>query len=210
MSFVKKFISKQITFTSEETYIEGWNETWKEESKFKKFFKKLFKKDEIKKVVEKNFWSWDNIEKIEPSCSTVNKKEFETTPLLTIEKESPIQEIEISKYKIFISYERFKEYLLDKKIINVGAIYWSKDKRLKNILEFLEAHTRSYFNLFGDSYNYFIQYNTLDLMEHRRRSYENDFKIWFENVNLYCKQFKVQYLWSYTDLENYCNKYLSY
>ncbi|CAG8854141.1 28951_t:CDS:1, partial [Gigaspora margarita] len=66
MSFVKKFISKQNTFTSEETYIEGWNETWKEKSKFKKFFRKLFKKDEIKEVVEKNFWGWDNIEEIEP------------------------------------------------------------------------------------------------------------------------------------------------
>ncbi|CAG8854523.1 28891_t:CDS:1, partial [Gigaspora margarita] len=57
-----KFISKQNTFTSEETYIEGCNKTWKEGSKFK-----VVQESKIKEVVEKNFWGWDNIEEIEPS-----------------------------------------------------------------------------------------------------------------------------------------------
>ncbi|RIB05160.1 hypothetical protein C2G38_2220471 [Gigaspora rosea] len=128
-------------------------EIWKEESKFKKFFKKLFKKDEEKEVVEEDFWGWD----IQLSCSTSYKEDSKITTLKLDEEENQIvQEIRTSEYKIFISYKKFKEYLLDENFIDVGATYHSKEKRLKNILEFLEAHTRSYFNLFNDGHNYYI------------------------------------------------------
>ncbi|RIB04248.1 hypothetical protein C2G38_2222893 [Gigaspora rosea] len=177
-----------------------------EESKFKKFFKKLFKKDEEKEVVNQY---WDDIDYIESSYSTSNKEDSDVSTLLLVEEENPIvfDKFETSEYKIFISYDK---YLFDENLINVGATYRSKKKRLKNILEFLEAHIRSYFNLFNNGYSYYIQYNTLDLMEHRRKSYENDFEIWFQNVNLYCEKIKVKYIWSYMDLEKYCYAYLSY
>ncbi|CAG8855601.1 10267_t:CDS:1, partial [Gigaspora margarita] len=177
MSFFKKIVNKfnkRNTFTSEETYVE----TWKEESKFKKFFKKLFKRAEEKEVVNQY---WDDIDYIESSYSTSNKEDSDVSTLLLTEEENPIvfDKFETSEYKIFISYDKFKEYLLDENIINVGATYRSKEKRLKGILDFCEAHIRSYFNLFNDGYGYSVQYNILDLNYYRRKSYENDFKVWF-------------------------------
>ncbi|RIB17234.1 hypothetical protein C2G38_2187864 [Gigaspora rosea] len=83
----------------------------------------------------------------------------------------------------------------------------------ENQIFFDEIKTSTYsklFNLFNDGYSYYIQYKTLDLMEHRRKSYENDFKVWFQNVNLYYEEFRVKYIWSYSDLEKYCNEHLSY
>ncbi|RIB17028.1 hypothetical protein C2G38_2038079 [Gigaspora rosea] len=125
---------------------------------------------------------WDDIDYIESSYLTSNKKDLDVSALLLVEEKNPIvfNKFETSEYKIFVSYDKFKEYLFDKNLINVGATYHSKEKRLKNILEFLEAHIRSYFNLFNDGYSYYIQYNTLDLMEHKRKSYKNDFEIWFQ------------------------------
>ncbi|RIB20246.1 hypothetical protein C2G38_2179763 [Gigaspora rosea] len=177
--------------------------------KIQEIFQEIIQKDEEKEVVNQY---WDDIDYIESSYSTSNKGDLDVSTLLFVEEENPIvfDKFETSEYKIFISYDKFKEYLFDENLINVRATYYSKEKRLKNILEFLEAHIRSYFNLFNNGYSYYIQYNTLDLMEHKRKSYENDFEIWFQNVNLYCKKIKVKYIWSYMDLEKYCNAYLFY
>ncbi|RIB25679.1 hypothetical protein C2G38_2165273 [Gigaspora rosea] len=174
---------------------------------FKKFVNNLNKRNTFtkKEVVEEDFWGWN----IQSFCSTSLKEESNIlTQRLDKEENQIIQEIETSEYKIFISYEKFKEHLLNENLINIGTTYRSKEKCLKNILEFLEAHIRSYFNLFNDCYSYYIQYNTLDLMEHRRKSYKNNFEIWFQNMNLYCE--KIKYIWSYIDLEKYYNAYLSY
>ncbi|CAG8785509.1 4858_t:CDS:2, partial [Gigaspora margarita] len=79
----------------------------------------------------KKFLGWNNTKEIELSCSIVNKEKIELT-LLTIEEESPIvDEIKTNEYKIFISYRKFKEYLLKKKIISSEPVYYSKEKQLK-------------------------------------------------------------------------------
>ena len=112
-----------------------------------------------------------------------------------------------SNFLIFDNFEEFTNYLYKKKIIN-NNWYYNDNKRLKNILDFLNAHIKSYFNMYNDGEKYFIVNNTSDLREHRAKSYKNDFEIWFEQVNLYCDKFKVKYIWSFADLKVYCNKYL--
>ncbi|CAG8842766.1 7951_t:CDS:2, partial [Gigaspora margarita] len=113
---------------------------------------------------------WDDIDYIKLSYSTSNKEDSDISTLLLTKKENPIvfNKFETSEYKIFISYNKFKEYLLDKNIINMGQHINQK-----------RTHIRSYFNLFNDGYGYSVQYDILDLKYHRRRSYKNDFKVWF-------------------------------
>ncbi|KAF0394054.1 hypothetical protein F8M41_010373 [Gigaspora margarita] len=59
-----------------------------------------------------------------------NKEDSDVSTLLLTKEENPIvcDKFETSEYKIFISYDKFKEYLLDENIINVGATYRSKEK----------------------------------------------------------------------------------
>ncbi|CAG8801409.1 40968_t:CDS:1 [Gigaspora margarita] len=205
MSFFKKFVNKlkkRNTLTSEETFVN----TWKEESKFKKFFKKLFKKNEEEEVIEENFWGWNKNENDYSSYSaSIDKDSFKSLLIQTEdEKQSGFDCLETSEYLVFINFESFQNYLYNNKIIESGQMYYnSKNKRLKSILGFLDAHIGSYYNMYYDGEKFFKENNTFDLREHRSKGYENDFRIWFNEMNLYCEQFKVKYIWTFTDLEYY-------
>ncbi|CAG8539367.1 22652_t:CDS:1 [Gigaspora margarita] len=165
MSFFKKFVnklSKQNTLTNEETFVK----TWKEESKFKKFFKKLFKKNEEKEVIEENFWSWNEKENDFSLYSAgINKDSFKTLLIQTEdEKQSGFNCLGTSKYLVFINFESFQNYLYNNKIIDSGQLYYNfKNKRLKSILRFLNAHIDSYFNMYHNGKKYFKENNTFDL-----------------------------------------------
>ncbi|KAF0513137.1 hypothetical protein F8M41_017843 [Gigaspora margarita] len=185
----------------------GWDNIEQEESKFKKFFKKSLKKNEEKKDIEKNFWNQTEKENdYLPYSVDINKDSFKSLLIQTEdEKQSGFDCLEISsEYLVFINFESFQNYLYNNKIIESGRIYYnSKNKRLKSILRFLDAHIGSYYNMYYDDEKYFKENNIFDLREHRSKSYRNDFKIWFNEMNLYCEQFKIKYIWTFTDLEYY-------
>ncbi|CAG8693745.1 15064_t:CDS:2 [Cetraspora pellucida] len=74
----------------------------------------------------------------------------------------------------------------------------------------LDAHIGSYFNMFNKGEKYFSLNETFNLRQHRAKSYENDFEVWFYNVNLYCEKFGIKYFWSLIDLENYYKNNLAH
>ena len=92
--------------------------------------------------------------------------------------------------------KKFKEYLIKERIISSSLKNYDniKNKRLQNILSFLEAHVRSYFYIFNEGNKYALMNNTQDLNMWRAKSYEKDFEIWFEETNNECKKFEVKYL----------------
>jgi hypothetical protein len=128
------------------------------------------------------------------------------------EENQLITKINTSECIYFIRYEDFKEFLVDKKIITplLKINSFTENKRLISIMSFVEAHIGSYFNTFNKGYNYFLANNTLDLMEWRRKGYENDIEEWFIEINDICKQFNIKYIWNYTDLEKYFIEFLAY
>ncbi|CAG8543106.1 14726_t:CDS:1 [Gigaspora margarita] len=178
--------------------------------KIKQFLKKLLK--------QKNKWEWDsyhfdnNKEDYLPCSTDINEDFFDTLLISTEnEKQSNYSCLETSEYLVFISFELFQKYLYKNKIIEYGRIHYnSKNKRLKSILGFLEAHIGSYFNMYCDGEKYFKENNAFDLQEHRAKSYENDFNVWFHEVNLYCEKFKIKYIWSYLDLKDYFKKNIAF
>ncbi|CAG8836407.1 14530_t:CDS:1, partial [Gigaspora margarita] len=146
----------------EETFVN----TWKEESKFKKFFKNLFKRDEEKEVIEENFWSWNEKEDdYSPYSASIDKDSFKTLLIQTKDKKQlGFDYLETSKYLVSINFESFQNYLYNNKIIESGQMYYNfKNKRLKSILRFLDAHISSYYNIYYDSEKYFKENNTFDL-----------------------------------------------
>ncbi|CAG8823761.1 28173_t:CDS:1, partial [Dentiscutata erythropus] len=54
---------------------------------------------------------------------------------------------------------------------------------LQNLLGYLEAHIRSYFYTFENGLKFGIMNDTVDLLEWRRKGYENDCVEWFKNIN---------------------------
>ncbi|KAF0358553.1 hypothetical protein F8M41_014430 [Gigaspora margarita] len=169
-------------------------------------FQNLFKRDEEEEVIEENFWGWNKKENnYSPYLANINKDSFKTLLIQTEDKkQSEFDCLETSEYLVFINFESFQNYLYNNKIIESGRIYYnSKNKKLKSILGFLDAHIGSYYNMYHNGKKYFKENNTFDLREHRSKSYENDFKIWFKEMNLYCEQFKVKYIWIFTDSEYY-------
>ncbi|CAG8747733.1 3178_t:CDS:1, partial [Gigaspora margarita] len=133
---------------------------------------------------------------------------FETPSISTEDDEQSssklFDRIKTNEYLVFVSFEAFLDHLYNEKIIESGRInHYSKNKRLKSILGFLDAHIGSYFNIYNNGERYFRENDTFDLREHRSLSYENDFTVWFWIVNIICEQFNIKYLWTFTDLENY-------
>ncbi|CAG8580960.1 20249_t:CDS:1, partial [Dentiscutata erythropus] len=116
------------------------------------------------------------------------------------------------EYIVFTRYEDFKKYLTRNNIVNSSLrnFDYIKNRRLQNILNFLEAHIRSYFYTYNEGLKYGIINDTIDLIEWRRKGYENDCKKWFAEINYDCEQYGIKYLFSYSDIEQYCEEYLAY
>ncbi|CAG8683661.1 1277_t:CDS:1 [Scutellospora calospora] len=176
---------------------------------FKKIINKLFNK---KSNTFNSDDSWD-----QSPYSTSNKKNSWYS-LLLVEEENQSFEIEIfkivysQKYIVFTEYKKFKEYLIKEQIISNSLKNYEniKNKRLQNILSFLEAHIRSYFYIFNKGYKYALMNNTQDLNTWRVNGYQKDFEFWFNIINNECKKFEIKYLFSYDDLEKYNNEYLAF
>ncbi|KAF0497101.1 hypothetical protein F8M41_020793 [Gigaspora margarita] len=168
----------------------------------KKFINKIIKKFTKK---QKNNWNQDNNwstwnQDSWSTCSINSKEEFES-PLVSIEEENQL-EIEIFQqlyeidYKVFISYEEFKEHLVENKIINYSLKNYTnvKNCQLQGILSFLEAHICSYFYIFEEGYKYSKMNNTNDLNLWRAEGYQQDFEYWFSIVNEECKKYNIKLL----------------
>lgn len=148
---------------------------------------------------------------------TIDKENSFQNPLSTI-KEDKQFDIEVYKelyskdYIVFIQYEDFKKYLIENQIISRSLKNYEniKNKRIQNILSFLEAHINSYFHIFNKGYKYAIMNKTVDLHIWRAKSYENDFKEWFNIVNDECEDLCIKYIFSYNDIEDYNKKNLEY
>ncbi|CAG8729597.1 2742_t:CDS:2 [Gigaspora margarita] len=150
-------------------------------------FKKKLYQNEIENI------GWDN----EPS----NEEDDRSTNLKT------------KKLKEFISFESFLNHLYDNyQIIPTSSQinHTSKYKRLEELLGFINAHVKSYFNMFHTGETYYIEKDCIDLRDHRARYYENDFNIWFKEINNICEEFGIKYIWSRIDLEDYFKKHLEY
>ncbi|CAG8539069.1 10483_t:CDS:1, partial [Scutellospora calospora] len=94
--------------------------------------------------------NWDNQQKTKnySTWSINNKEEFFETPLLIIDHEEQLfEEIKICEYILFTSYEKFKNYLIKEKIINLSLKIYenTKNKRLNSLLSWIEFHIRSTF-----------------------------------------------------------------
>ncbi|KAF0466649.1 hypothetical protein F8M41_026152 [Gigaspora margarita] len=162
-------------------------------------------------------WSaYNNDNKSWSSYSTNTKEEFKPS-LVLIEEENQL-EIEVFQqlfkidYKVFISYEEFKEHLVENKIINYSLKNYTniKNCRLQGILAFLEAHICSYFYIFEEGFKYSKMNNTDDLNLWRAEGYEQDFNKWFSKVNEKCVKYNIKFIWSYSDLKKYNKEYLRY
>ena len=126
-----------------------------------------FLKNIVKKIFNKKsttFYSDDTWD--QSSYSTDNKKNSWCS-LLTIEEENRSFEIEVfervysQEYIVFTEYKKFKEYLIKEQIISSSLKNYNiENKRLQNILGFLEAHIRSYFYIFNEGYKYASMNNT--------------------------------------------------
>ena len=183
------------------------------------FIKKLLKKFFKKQKEDKDTWDYD-AEKLYqenwPSLSIARTEEISFLSL-TIESEKQF-EIEVfeaiyeKEYIIFTKYEDFKDYLIRNNIVNSSLRNYDyiKNRRLQNILSFLEAHIRSYFYTYNEGFKYGILNDTMDLLEWRRKSYETDCVEWFKNINYDCEKYGIKYLFSYSDIEQYCKEYLAY
>ena len=86
----------------------------------------------------------------------------------------------------------------------------TKNKRLNNILSWLEFHVRSTFYNWNAGYYYHYINNTLDLLNDVNE--KNVFLIdkYFQKINEYVEKYNVKYLWTWCDLKNYNEKYLAY
>ncbi|CAG8853928.1 24162_t:CDS:2, partial [Gigaspora margarita] len=135
----------------------------------------------------------------------VNMNNIKEKYLVVVYKLSDIEE-----FKIFANYESFKEYLVKNEIIeeNLRVSFSSKNKRLITILKFLEAHVRSYFYILETGYKYSNLNNIYDLDFWRLKNYEEDFVVWFQEMNKICKEFFIKYIWTFTDLEYYAKEHL--
>ncbi|CAG8753838.1 15079_t:CDS:1, partial [Dentiscutata erythropus] len=129
-----------------------------------KFFKKLLKC--FKKTKKQNN-SWDNIcEKVESwSTKSMDDKEesFETT-LPTVEFDNQFSVLELK------FYTRYEEYVDD-----VRKEDTEKYEKFKMYFLFLDAHIRSYYNLFHNAIWYYNKTGAFDLLLWRRKQYEEDF-----------------------------------
>ena len=179
-----------------------------------------FLKNIIKKIFNKQSTTF-NSDDTWNNCSTWSidnkKKDYLSISLVSVEQEKQF-EIEVfeiiysQEYIVFTEYKKFKEYLIKEQIINSSLKYYDniKNRRLQNILGFLEAHIRSYFYIFNEGYKYASMNNTQDLIMWRAKSYENDFNFWFEEANRECKKLEIKYLFTYNDLKKYNKEYLTY
>ncbi|CAG8618968.1 15933_t:CDS:2, partial [Dentiscutata heterogama] len=87
------------------------------------------------------------------------------------------------------------------------AIY---KKELQNLLGYLEAYIHSYFYTYKDELKFEIINNTMDLIEWKRKGYENNCVEWFKNINYDCEKYSIKYLFLYSDIEQYNKEYLAY
>ncbi|CAG8723860.1 12184_t:CDS:1 [Dentiscutata erythropus] len=157
-----------------------------------KFFKKLLK---LFKKNKKQEDSWDDIcVKVESwSTSSTSDKEdsFETT-LLLVEFDNQFSVIDL---KFYTRYEEYLDDVRQKKPKNY--------KKFKIYFSFLDAHIRSYHNLFYDGMWYYR--DSWNLLLHRRKGYENDFEFAIDVLN---KNFSHIYLLDYNDLLDYAKNNL--
>jgi hypothetical protein len=176
---------------------------------FLKKLLKLFNKKQKEEDYSCNDWSTSSIN---------NKEEFFETPLLFIEEEKQSLEVQIFKevytkeYKVFISYEEFKDYLINERIINSSLKIYNetKNKRLNGLLSWIEFHVRSTFHGLNKGYQYHYINNTLDLLEGVTERNTNLISFCLNEVNDYCRQFNIKYIWTWSDLEKYNKKFLEY
>src|SRR5207237_1352578 len=119
-------------------------------SYLKNIIKKIFNK---KSTTFNSDDTWNN-------CSTWSidnkKKDYLSISLVSVKQEKQF-EIEIfetvysREYIVFTEYKKFKEYLIKEQIISSSLKNYNiKNRRLQNILGFLEAHVRSYFYIFNE------------------------------------------------------------
>ena len=147
------------------------------------FIKKLLKKFFKKQKEDKDTWDYGNEKPYQENWSSLSIARTEEISFLSLTIESEKQfEIEVfeaiyeKEYIIFTKYEDFKDYLIRNNIVNSSLRNYDyiKNRRLQNLLGYLEAHIRSYFYTYEYVLKFGIMNNTLDLLEWRRKGYEND------------------------------------
>ncbi|CAG8787487.1 1640_t:CDS:1 [Dentiscutata erythropus] len=159
-----------------------------------KFFKKLLKCFKKPKNQED---SWDDIcKKVESwsTKSTDDKEESFETTLPTVEFDNQFSVIDLK------FYTRYEEYLDD-----VRRETPEKYERFKMYFSFLDAHIRSYHNLFHDAMWFYSKASAFDLLLWRRKQYEEDFEYTIDVLN---KNFSHIYLLDYNDLLDYAENNL--
>ncbi|CAG8770375.1 5833_t:CDS:2, partial [Dentiscutata erythropus] len=159
-----------------------------------KFFKKLLK---LFKKTPKQQDNWDDIcEKVESwsTKSTNNEEKSYEIPTLLVDFESQFSVLELK------FYTRYEEY-----VDNVRKEDTEKYKKFKMYFSFLNAHIRSYYNLFHNAIWYYSKAGAFDLLLWRRKQYEEDFEYTIGVLN---KNFTHIYFLSYDDLLEYAENNL--
>ncbi|CAG8793052.1 16701_t:CDS:1, partial [Dentiscutata erythropus] len=157
-----------------------------------KFFKKLLK---LFKKPKQNKDNWDDIcQKVESwsTKSTDNEERSYEIPTLTVNFEKQFSVLDLK------FYTRYKEYVDD-----VRVKEHEKYEKFKMHFSFLDAHVRSYHNLFHDSCWFY--HDSWDLLLWRRKQYEEDFEYTIGVLN---KNFSYIYLLNYDDLLDYAENNL--
>ncbi|CAG8458299.1 6318_t:CDS:1, partial [Scutellospora calospora] len=146
-------------------------------------------------------WSNDNKE-----------KSFNSISSLSIEHEKQFTEIKFCECIYFTNYKSFKDYLINKGIINSSLKIYenTKNKRLNSLLSWIEFHIRSILYGFNEGYKYHYINNTLDLLDGITERNTKLIDYCLEEVNEYCKEYNIKYIWTWSDLEDYNEKYLAY
>ncbi|CAG8460276.1 3322_t:CDS:1, partial [Scutellospora calospora] len=126
--------------------------------------------------------------------------------------DNQFKEIKTNEYIFFTNYKTFKDYLIEERVINASLKIYNetKNKRLNSLLSWIEFHIRSTFYGWNEGYKYHYINNTLDLVEDINKRNIILIEHYLKEVNKYCEEFNIKYLWTWNDLEKYNEEYLAY